>query len=147
MSGRIRLTRVFVLALFGSMGFFPSTGFGQEDGGEELEEIIVAGIRQSHAEALGIKRDSVNFVDTISAEDVGKLPDGNIAEALQRVPGVAIQRERGEGDFVSIRGLGSDFVKGTGTVNGRTYCMSTITASGIFLPATKSPGMSPSSPK
>ena len=79
MSGRIRLTRVFVLALFGSMGFFPSTGFGQEDGGEELEEIIVAGIRQSHAEALGIKRDSVNFVHAISAEDVGTLPDGNIA--------------------------------------------------------------------
>ena len=123
MSGRIRLTRVFVLALFGSMGFFPHAGFGQEDEGGEIEEIIVTGIRQSHAEALGIKRDSVNFVDAISAEDVGKLPDGNIAEALQRVPGVSIQRERGEGDFVSIRGLGPDFVRGT--VNGRTYASGT----------------------
>ena len=78
-----------------------------------IEEVVVTGIRQSQAEALGIKRESVNFVDAISAEEVGKLPDKNIAEALQRVTGVAIQRDRGEGDFVSIRGLGPDFVRGT----------------------------------
>ena len=88
-----------------------------------IEEVVVTGIRQAQAEALGIKRDSVNFVDAISAEEVGKLPDKNIAEALQRVTGVAIQRDRGEGDFVSIRGLGPDFVRGT--TNGRTLVSAT----------------------
>ena len=123
MSGRIRSTKLFGCALAVSIGFFPCTGSGQDESGGEIEEIVVTGIRQSQAEALGIKRDNVNFVDAISAEDVGKLPDGNIAEALQRVPGVAIQRERGEGDFVSIRGLGPDFVRGT--INGRTYTSGT----------------------
>ena len=88
-----------------------------------IEEVVVTGIRQSQAEALGIKRESVNFVDAISSEEVGKLPDKNIAEALQRVTGVAIQRGRGEGDFVSIRGLGPDFVRGT--TNGRTLVSAT----------------------
>ena len=88
-----------------------------------IEEVVVTGIRQSQAEALGIKRSNVNFVDAISAEEVGKLPDKNIAEALQRVTGVAIQRGRGEGDFVSIRGLGPDFVRGT--TNGRTLVSAT----------------------
>ena len=90
---------------------------------EQLEEIVVTGIKASVKQALDIKRENTNFVDAISAEDVGKLPDRNIAEALQRVPGVAIQRERGEGDFVSIRGLGPEFVRGT--VNGRTLTSGT----------------------
>ena len=88
-----------------------------------IEEVVVTGIRQSQEQALAIKRQSVNFVDAIRAEDVGKLPDGNVAEALQRVTGVAIQRDRGEGDFVSIRGLGPDFVRGT--TNGRTLVSAT----------------------
>ena len=123
MAVRTQLRMVLVHALAGSLGCFSVAGFGQDDAAAELEEVVVTGIRQSQAEALGIKRENVNFVDAISAEDVGKLPDGNIAEALQRVPGVAIQRERGEGDFVSIRGLGPDFVRGT--VNGRTYTSGT----------------------
>ncbi len=90
---------------------------------EQLEEIVVVGIKASVKQALEIKRENTNFVDAISSEDVGKLPDRNIAEALQRIPGVTIQRERGEGDFVSIRGLGPDFVRGT--VNGRTLVSGT----------------------
>ena len=89
----------------------------------EIEEVVVTGIRKSQTDALNVKKDNINFVDAITAEDVGKLPDRNVAEALQRVPGVAIQRERGEGDFVSIRGLGPDFVRGT--INGRTYASGT----------------------
>lgn len=96
---------------------------GSVSGQEAIEEVVVRGIKKSQMEALNIKKDNVNFVDAISAEDVGKLPDRNIAEALQRVPGIAIQRERGEGDFVSIRGLGPDFVRGT--INGRTYTSGT----------------------
>lgn len=100
-------------------------GAGAVDAEEQAieEVVVVTGIRQSQAEALGIKRESVNFVDAISAEEVGRLPDKNIAEALQRVTGVAIQRDRGEGDFVSIRGLGPDFVRGT--TNGRTLVSAT----------------------
>lgn len=94
------------------------------------EEIIVKGIRGSLAKALSIKENSTGFVDAISAEDVGKLPDQNVAEALQRVTGVAIQRSRGEGDFVSIRGLGPDFVRGT--VNGRSLLNATETVDPIF---------------
>ena len=90
---------------------------------EVIEEVIVKGIRKSVQEALAVKQESTNFVDALSAEDVGKLPDANIAEALQRITGVAIQRDRGEGDFVSIRGLGPDFVRGT--TNGRTIVSGT----------------------
>ena len=105
------------------IGFVAGTfnAFSQEN--EVLEEIIVKGIRASQERALNVKRDANNFVDAISAEDVGKLPDQNIAEALQRVTGVAIQRNRGEGDFVSIRGLGPDFVRGT--INGRSVLSAT----------------------
>ncbi|MGS2722655.1 TonB-dependent receptor [Porticoccus sp. GXU_MW_L64] len=89
------------------------------------EEIVVRGIRGSLKQALSLKKEATNFVDAISAEDAGKLPDQNIAEALQRVTGVAIQRSRGEGDFVSIRGLGPDFVRGT--INGRSITSGTET--------------------
>ena len=90
-----------------------------------VQEVVVVGIKGSLERSLDIKRESKGFVDAISAEDVGKLPDANIAEALQRIPGVAIQRSRGEGDFVSIRGLGPDFVRGT--INGRTVVSGTET--------------------
>ncbi len=93
--------------------------------GALVEEIIVTGIRGSLNRSLDIKRGSAEFVDAISAEDIGKLPDQNVAEALQRVPGVAIQRSRGEGDFVSMRGLGPEFVRGT--LNGRTLVSGTET--------------------
>ena len=116
-----RSLKLFVLAASGLFGFF--LGAASVYSQEVVEEVVVKGIRKSQMEALDIKRDNVNFVDAISAEDVGKLPDRNIAEALQRVPGISIQRERGEGDFVSIRGLGPDFVRGT--INGRTFTSGT----------------------
>lgn len=88
-----------------------------------VEVIEVTGIRSSIQKSMAIKQDASGFVDAISAEDVGKLPDANVAEALQRIPGVSIQRNRGEGDFVSIRGLGPDFVRGS--VNGRSLLSAT----------------------
>ncbi len=91
--------------------------------GTVLEEVVVTGYRQSQINAIEAKRESTGFVDAVSAEDIGKLPDRNVAEALQRVPGVAIQRSRGEGDFVSIRGLGPDFVRGS--INGRSFLSAT----------------------
>src|SRR5882724_8939734 len=90
---------------------------------DQLEEVVVTGIRASLEGALDTKREAPGFVDAINAEDVGKLPDQNVAEALQRVTGVSIQRSRGEGDFVSIRGLGPNFVRGT--INTRSLVSST----------------------
>jgi outer membrane receptor for Fe3+-dicitrate len=59
---------------------------------EEMEEVVVSGIRASLRNALEVKRESMQVVDAISAEDIGDFPDKNIGEALQRVPGVQISR-------------------------------------------------------
>jgi TonB-dependent receptor len=75
---------------------------------DEIEVIEVRGIRSSMAENLAIKRLSNSIVDAITAEDIGKFPDKNVADSLQRVPGVVISRSGGEGENVSIRGLSSD---------------------------------------
>jgi iron complex outermembrane recepter protein len=83
---------------------------------EESEEIIVSGIRASLEKAAEIKKESSQIVDVITAEDVGKLPDANVAEALQRVTGVQITRVFGEGQAVNIRGLQQVRVE----VDGRT---------------------------
>jgi len=73
----------------------------EEAGGE----IIVTGIRKAQEAAIDIKRDSASVVDAISAEDIGKLPDTTIADSLQRIPGIQIRREAGEGGAVNVRGL------------------------------------------
>jgi iron complex outermembrane receptor protein len=71
---------------------------------EEVETVLVTGIRASLRESLDVKRQSQAVVDVLTSEDVGKFPDKNVAEALQRVSGVSISREFGEGERVSIRG-------------------------------------------
>ncbi|PHZ84827.1 TonB-dependent receptor [Paremcibacter congregatus] len=70
----------------------------------ELEEVVVTGIRGGLKQALNVKRNSNAIVDVISSEDIGKFPDKNVAESLQRVTGVAIARQFGEGAGVAIRG-------------------------------------------
>jgi len=84
---------------------------------EAAPEIIVTGYAASLSSALAEKRKATNVVDVVKAEDIGKFPAQNIAEALQRVPGVSIVRDRGEGVFVRIRGLGANFQ--VVTLNGR----------------------------
>ncbi|HTE43413.1 MAG TPA: TonB-dependent receptor, partial [Steroidobacteraceae bacterium] len=71
----------------------------------QLEEVVVTGFRASLADALEKKRDSNQMIETITAEDIGKFPDQNVAESLQRLPGVQIDRENGQGTKVRIRGL------------------------------------------
>lgn len=83
---------------------------------DQGDEIIVSGIRASLEKAAEIKREADQIVDVITAEDVGKLPDANVAEALQRVTGVQITRVFGEGQAVNIRGLQQVRVE----VDGRT---------------------------
>jgi len=72
---------------------------------QDQADIVVTGVRASLQSAQNIKRNSAQIVDSIVAEDIGKLPDRNIAEALQRISGIQIQRNYGEGSSVAIRGL------------------------------------------
>lgn len=83
---------------------------GTSDPAKELGTIEVTGIRHSLAESMGIKRGSDGVVDGIVAEDIGKFPDTNLAESLQRISGVSIDRSAlGEGQKVTVRGVGPDF--------------------------------------
>jgi TonB-dependent receptor len=76
-----------------------------QESANQLEEVVVTGFRASLADALEKKRDSNQMIETITAEDIGKFPDQNVAESLQRLPGVQIDRENGQGTKVRIRGL------------------------------------------
>jgi TonB-dependent receptor len=81
--------------------------------GSDVSEIVVSGFRKSLETALQAKRDDDRIIDVISAEDIGKLPAENIAEAIQRVPGVQMQNINGRGSTISVRGLGPNFVATT----------------------------------
>lgn len=72
---------------------------------QALEEVTVTGIRKAQEDAVSLKRDAVQVVDGISAEDIGKLPDVTITDSLQRIPGVSIERSAGEGSTLIVRGL------------------------------------------
>nr|WP_010130634.1 TonB-dependent receptor [Microbulbifer agarilyticus] len=89
----------------------------QTDADSALEEVVVVGIRGSLERAMDVKRDSQGVVDAISAEDIGKMPDTNLAESLQRITGVSIDRQNGEGSRVTVRGFGPDY--NVVTLNGR----------------------------
>ena len=82
-----------------------------------IEEVVVTGIRGSIQSAIAKKEKSDDIIETISAEDLGKLPDLSIADSLARVPGLAAQRSDGRSNYISIRGFASDF-SGT-TLSGR----------------------------
>jgi iron complex outermembrane receptor protein len=90
-----------------------TTGEAYAEPTDVIEEVKVLGLRQSLRESIALKRDAVNERDSIVAEDIGKMPDLNLAEAIQRVPGVSITREGGEGRQVTLRGLGPDFTQVT----------------------------------
>ena len=103
----------------------------------QMDEIVVTGIRASLQRSMDIKRDSKGVVDGISAEDIGKFPDTNLAESLQRITGVAIERDRGEGSKITVRGFGPDFniVSFNGrqmpTNGGRSFDFGNIASEGI----------------
>ena len=91
--------------------------FAQEQASEELEEVVVTGLRGSLKASMETKRDAVGVVDAINAEDIGKFPDTNLSEALQRITGISIDRRNGEGSTVTARGFGPQF--NMVTLNGR----------------------------
>ena len=90
---------------------------------EKIEVINVTGIRGSLIKSMDTKRSSEGIVDAISAEDIGKFPDTNLAESLQRISGVSIDRVNGEGSKVTVRGFGPDF--NLVTLNGRQLPVTT----------------------
>lgn len=100
----------------------------QSDEATAVDEIIVTGVRGSLERAMDIKRNSSGVVDAISAEDIGKFPDTNLAESLQRVSGVSINRVNGEGSEVTVRGFGGGF--NLVTLNGRQMPTANVVAVG-----------------
>src|SRR5438309_385903 len=77
--------------------------------GKAADEIVVTGIRASLRQSRDIKKNAIGVVDAISAEEMGKFPDTNLAESLQRITGVSIDRSNGEGSTVTVRGFGPQF--------------------------------------
>ncbi|MFL6547567.1 MAG: TonB-dependent receptor [Povalibacter sp.] len=117
---------------------------------EVLEEVIVVGLKASLTASMNVKRDATGVVDAITAEDIGKFPDTNLSEALQRITGIAIDRRNGEGATVTARGFGPQFNLvtlngrqmptadayaglGAGTVapNGRSFNFANLAADGV----------------
>ena len=92
------------------------------------DDIVVTGVRASLERSIAIKRDSNGVVDAISAEDIGKFANTNLAESLQRITGVSIDRRNGEGSTVTVRGFGAQY--NLVTLNGRQLATSNIVAVG-----------------
>lgn len=93
---------------------FSGGAYAQDDA---VEEVMVTGIRASVVQAMDTKRNAVGVVDAISSEDIGKMPDSNLAESLQRITGISINRADGEGSRVTARGIGAEL--NMVTLNGR----------------------------
>ena len=113
---RHRLATALSVALLALMlGNTASAQDTDQDAGDEfeavLEEVIVTGFRRSLEEALNVKRESVGTLDAIFADDIAEWPDQNLAESLQRIPGITITRDSGEGRNISVRGLSGEYTR------------------------------------
>ncbi|WP_162238771.1 TonB-dependent receptor [Brevundimonas sp. Leaf363] len=106
----------------------PALAHAQDADTAQVDDVIVTGVRASLDAAMDIKRNSSGVVDAISAEDIGKFPDTNLAESLQRVSGVSINRVNGEGSEVTVRGFGGGF--NLVTLNGRQMPTANVVAVG-----------------
>lgn len=84
-----------------------SPAHAQDD--DVIEEVVTVGIRSSLISSMNTKRSAKGVVDAITAEDIGKFPDTNLAESMQRIPGVSIDRANNEGSKVTVRGFGPEF--------------------------------------
>lgn len=124
MSKNIFLTTVGILSIGWSGASFAQISSEEISSVEtdrdqvSTDDIVVTGFRQSLARAISIKRNEATVSDVIAADDIGKYPDTNIADSLQRVTGVQITRDRGQGGTISVRGLAPSFVNTQ--LNGRT---------------------------
>ncbi len=108
----------------------------------EVQKVTVTGLRNSLSTSLNLKRKSDGIVDGIVAADIGKFPDTNLAESLQRITGVSIDRSIGEGSQITVRGVGPDFnmvllngrqmpTSNLGDLSGRAFDFANIASEGI----------------
>ena len=109
-----------------------------ENTDSEVEVIEVKGIKGSLIRSMNLKRSMSGVVDAISAEEMGKFPDTNLAESLQRITGVSVSRSNGEGSEITVRGFGPDFNLITlngrqmpGTGNSRSYSLENLSSDGV----------------
>lgn len=100
-----------VLAMAVTLPALHTQGAFAQAADEAIEEIQVTGFRASQAKALDTKREATGSVDAIMASDIAEFPDNNLAESLQRIPGVAITRSGGEGRNISVRGLSAQYTR------------------------------------
>ena len=111
-------TQLLSFASLSALAFAATPVLAQDTGEEdELEEIVVTGFKGSLASAVAVKRRADTVVEAISAEDIGRLPDVSIAEALARLPGITSQRTSGQSSAINVRGLPQNLV--FTTLNGR----------------------------
>lgn len=94
-----------------------SVAAAQSQASDPAQAVTITGIRKGIEDAISVKRDSDSIVESVAAEDIGKLPDASIAESIGRLPGLAAQRVAGRAQTISIRGLSPDFA--TTLLNGR----------------------------
>lgn len=121
MPSSLAFVRPLAAVLLASTALLPTLAHAEgaeADLADEGDAIVVSGIRASLDSALNVKREAATVVDAISSEDIGHYPDVNIAESVQRISGVQINRARGEGQSVNIRGLPATFT--LTTLNGRS---------------------------
>jgi len=122
---------------------FTSAAYAQEiedskEKEDQVEVIEVRGIKGSLTRAMNLKRDMSGVVDAISSEEMGKFPDTNLAESLQRITGVSVSRSNGEGSQITVRGFGPDFNLVTlngrqmpGTGNSRSFNFENLASDGV----------------
>ncbi|MFC0132573.1 TonB-dependent receptor [Massilia eurypsychrophila] len=119
-----------------------TAGASLSPAGAEVQTVVVTGLRASLQSSLNLKRNSDGLVDGIVAEDIGKFPDTNLAEALQRISGVSIDRNNGEGQKVTVRGVGPDFnmvlfngrqmaTSNLGDLNGRSFDFANLASEAV----------------
>ncbi|MEQ1687523.1 MAG: TonB-dependent receptor [Sphingopyxis sp.] len=110
--GRARLSRSASALSLAAVLAFSTSAFAQTADAaaeEENEDIVVTGYAASLDNAVEVKRDAQQIVESVSAEDIGRLPDASIGEAIARLPGVTSQRVAGRASGIAVRGLGPDF--------------------------------------
>ena len=98
-------------AILSALSITPQVAAQADEQIKDMEVIEVSSFRRSLIKAKDMKREAMIARDSILAEDIADFPDLNLADALQRVPGVTITREAGEGRQISLRGLGPDFTR------------------------------------
>lgn len=135
------------VAVASACGLVGASSYAQQADTAKKEEaavstVVVTGYRKSLSSSMNLKRDSQGIVDGIVAEDIGKFPDTNLAESLQRISGVSIDRSIGEGSKITVRGVGPDFnlvllngrqmpTSNLGDLNGRAFDFANLASEAI----------------